>query len=66
MRELRRFIGRLGDVSTRIVCDHADNYLQVEGAMPHDRARMLEAIDGFLALPEGERVARYEMMASTI
>lgn len=66
VRELRRFIERLGDVHTRIVCDHANNYLRVEGAMPHDRARMIEAIDTFLALPKGERVARYEMMASTI
>jgi hypothetical protein len=64
--ELRRLISGLGAVHSRLVCDHANNYLPVEGNFPADRERMLERIDAFLALPLPVRNGYYREVGSRI
>ena len=64
--ELRRIIDKLEDVDTFLTCDHANNYVCVEGHMPRDRLAMLEVIDRFLSLPEADRHAHYEAVGSSI
>ena len=65
--ELRRLIEALdASLRTYLVCDHHNNYVQVEGQLPADRDRMLEQIDAFLTLPESERQAHYERVGSRI
>lgn len=65
--ELRRLIQGI-DVSpsTLLICDHANNYVRVEGRIPGDRDRLLAETDAFLALPEAERLSRYESIGSRI
>jgi hypothetical protein len=64
--ELRRLIDNLKDVDTFVTCDHANNYVNVHGHVPHDRSVMLEVIGRFLSLPEEDRKAHYEAVGSTI
>ncbi len=64
--ELRRFIQGLEGVHTLVTCDHANNYVRVEGRMPADRDAMLGQIDAFLALPEEERQAHYVAVGSRV
>jgi hypothetical protein len=64
--ELRRLVDKLQDVDTFLTCDHANNYVCVEGHMPRDRLSMLEVIDRFLNLPEADRQAHYEAVGSSI
>lgn len=64
--ELRRLVERLGNVDTFLTCDHANNYVSVQGNLLQDREAMLEEIDQFLHLPEAERQAHYETVGSTI
>ena len=64
--ELRRFLEKLENIDTFVTCDHANNYVRVEGRVPHDRLAMLEVIDRFLSLPEADRQAHYEAVGSTI
>ena len=64
--ELRRFLEKTENVDTFVTCDHSNNYVRVEGRMPHDRLAMLEVIDRFLSLPEADRQAHYEAVGSTI
>jgi len=65
--ELRRLIEKLDPgISSLVTCDHANNYVRVEGKMPADRERMLAEIDEFLALPEARRQAQYEATGSRI
>ena len=64
--ELRRFIEQLENVDTLVTCDHANNYVNVHGSMPHDRLAMLEVIDRFLQLPEADRQAHYEAIGSRV
>lgn len=66
MLELRRFLEKLENVDTFVTCDHSNNYVRVEGRVPHDRLAMLEVIDRFLSLPEADRQAHYEAVGSTI
>jgi hypothetical protein len=64
--ELRRFIEKLKNVDMFVTCDHANNYVRVEGRVPQDRSAMQEVIDQFLSLPEADRQAHYEVVGSTI
>ena len=64
--ELRRLIDRLKDVDTFLTCDHANNYVCVDGHVPRDRLAMLEVIDRFLNLPQADRQAHYEAVGSSI
>lgn len=66
VRELRRLIATVENVQSHLVCDHANNYLVVEGDFPVDRERMLAEIDAFLALPPGERERHYREVGSRI
>jgi hypothetical protein len=64
--ELRRLIEGLSDIHSHLVCDHANNYLPVEGDLPNDKTRMLAEIDAFLALPEVKRQQHYTNVGSRI
>lgn len=64
--ELQRLLKNLTNVDTFVTCDHSNNYVRVEGRMPHDRLAMLEVIGRFLSLPEADRQAHYEAVGSTI
>ena len=57
--ELRRLIEGLNGIASFITCDHANNYIRIEGRMPQDKAAMMEAVDVFLSLPASERQRRY-------
>jgi hypothetical protein len=62
--ELRRLVARLCTVHSHLVCDHANNYLPIEGDFPADRERMLAEIDSFLALPKEVRERHYHEVGS--
>ena len=65
--ELRRLIERIDVIPpTLLICDHANNYVQVEGRIPVDRDRLLAEIDTFLARLDSERQAHYERIGSRI
>ena len=64
--ELRRLIEALSGIHSHLVCDHANNYLPVEGDFPNDKSRMLAEIDAFLALPRPERERHYQEVRSRI
>jgi hypothetical protein len=64
--ELRRLIANIGPVHSHLVCDHANNYITVEGDFPYDRERMLAEIDAFLALPAEEQERHYREVGSRI
>ena len=64
--ELRRLVERITCASSHLVCDHANNYINVEGDFPVDRQRMLDEIDAFLALPQETRERHYQEVGSTI
>jgi hypothetical protein len=66
VHELRRLIARLENVHSYLVCDHANNYVSVEGRFPDDRERMISEIDSFLALPEDVRNRHYDEIGSRI
>ncbi len=57
VREIRTLIQNLEGISVRLVSDHILNLLEeIEGALPEDKQRLLNVIDGYLALPEEERL----------
>jgi len=64
--ELRRLIEKLDDVPFFLTCDHANNYVRVEGRMPEERQRMLDEIDAFLSLDPESREAHYRAVGSQI
>lgn len=64
--ELRRLLDRLAGVRTHFTCDHANNYVQVEGRLPGAREAMLEVIDRFLAQPEAAREQHYALVGDRI
>lgn len=56
VREIRLFVSQLDGITSRVASDHMMNLLEeVEGALPRDKQKMLEAIDRFLSM---ERVDR--------
>ena len=66
IQELRRLIARIGNVHSHLICDHANNYLPIEGDFPADRERMLAQIDAFLALSQEKRDQHYQNVGSRI
>jgi radical SAM superfamily enzyme YgiQ (UPF0313 family) len=55
--EIRLLIEGLSGISSTIVSDHILNLLEeVEGSLPDDRGKLLDAVDRYLSLPEEERV----------
>jgi hypothetical protein len=64
--ELRRLVNNIEGVRTRLTCDHANNYVSVDGDLPAERERMLGEIDAFLSMPEAERERRYREVGSRI
>lgn len=55
VREIRVIVEQT-DCETEIVSDSASNLLDISGRLPHDRARMLSVIDGYLGLSEREKI----------
>lgn len=54
--EIRTLIAEAEAADTRIVSDHIVNLLQaVKGSLAKDKAKMLDIIDEYLAMPEEER-----------
>lgn len=66
VKELGRLVEKIGDIDTHLVCDHANNYVTVEGDFPRDRDRMAAEIAEFLSRPEAERMRRYRDVGSRI
>ena len=62
--ELRRLLEELDGGTSAVACDHANNYVNVEGRLPGDRDAMLGEIDRFLSLPESDREAHYRAVGS--
>jgi len=57
VKEIRLFIESLDGISTTLVSDHILNLLEeVEGTLPGDKQRMLAVIDGYLSMPEEDRL----------
>ena len=55
--EIRRFIQALEGITSRIVSDHILNlFEEVEGRLPEDKPRMLDALDRFLTLDAEEQM----------
>ena len=52
LRETRLFIETLGNTQGMLYSDHVSNYWNVEGRLPHDREKLISAIDLALTLPE--------------
>ena len=59
--EIRRFIQALEGITSRIVSDHILNlFEEVEGRLPEDKPRMLDALDRFLTL-DAEKQMLYQV-----
>jgi len=57
VREIRLLVSRLDGIQSRIVSDHILNLLEeLEGKLPEDREKLLGIIDGYLALPDDDRL----------
>jgi hypothetical protein len=57
VREIRRLVAGLESIRSRVVSDHILNLLEeVEGEVPDDKQRLLDVLDGYLGLPEEDRV----------
>ncbi|MCA1988005.1 MAG: radical SAM protein [Desulfarculus sp.] len=55
--EIRLFIASLAGIHSYLASDHIMNLIEtVEGRLPDDQPRMLAILDGYLALPERERL----------
>lgn len=64
--ELRRLIKTLDGITSLVTCDHANNFVKLEGRMPDDQPRMLAEIDAFLNLPEPDRQAHYAAVGNRV
>jgi radical SAM superfamily enzyme len=57
LKEIRLFIENLGGIETTIVSDHILNLLEeLEGTLPHDKAKLLGMIDAYFRLSDEERL----------
>lgn len=57
-KEIGLFIESLDGIGSYLASDHVLNLLpDIEGRLPGDKAKMLAVVDGFLALPEEDRLA---------
>lgn len=66
VQELRLLIHETRVEGPTLLCDHANNYLPVQGRFQIDRARMLAEIDAFLARPQAARERHYASVGSVI
>ncbi|MHC4914926.1 MAG: B12-binding domain-containing radical SAM protein [Planctomycetota bacterium] len=66
VRELRRLLAGMERVSSLFTCDHANNYVRVEGRLMAKRDAMLAVVDEFLELPPEERRLRYDLVGSRL
>ena len=58
VEEIRLFIATLSGITSYVASDHIMNLIEtVEGRLPQDQGRMLAIMDGYLALPERQRLA---------
>ena len=64
--ELRDILRGLDAQGTTFTCDHANNYIQVHGALNDQKQAMLVLIERFLALPDEIRQDHYASMPSVI
>ncbi|MEN6474514.1 MAG: radical SAM protein, partial [Syntrophaceae bacterium] len=64
--ELRDILRGLDAPGTTFTCDHANNYIQVHGALNDQKQAMLVLIERFLALPDEIRQDHYASMPSVI
>jgi len=63
--ELRLLLENLDEsLSTEIVSDHRNNYVDVSGVVKTDKQKMLDRVEAFLARPEPLRRAHYESVGS--
>jgi histone acetyltransferase (RNA polymerase elongator complex component) len=57
VEEIKLFIESLSGITSTITSDHIMNLLEeIEGKMPEDREKMLDVIERYQALPDGERL----------
>jgi hypothetical protein len=66
VHELQRLVTAIDGVHSYLVCDHANNYVTVDGVFPDDKKAMITAIDQFLALPPETRERHYAEVGSQI
>ncbi len=64
--ELKRLIEQLEGVNSMILCDHANNYIRINGKIPEDKATMINEIETFLKLPQQTRKRHYKIVGSEI
>jgi len=64
--EVQFLLDLLEPLNTFFACDHANNYINVSGLLKDDKDDMRKEITDFLALPEEQRRAHYEMVGSRI
>ncbi|MEJ5361330.1 MAG: radical SAM protein [Spirochaetota bacterium] len=72
VKEIRMFIEHCNNITTTLTSDHMMNLLEdVEGTFPHDKEKMLAAIDAFLSMPKedqekfiiGRRIGMYRYIS---
>jgi len=57
VKEIGHFISRLENITSTITSDHFMNLLEdVSGTLPEDKQRMLDIIQGYLDLPDRDRL----------
>ncbi len=66
VHELKLLLELLEPVETFFACDHANNFISINGMVSTDRQEMLEELETFLAQPENVRAAHYESVGSSI
>lgn len=66
VHELRNIIANLVFSPMVLTCDHANNYIQVQGSIAEKKQEMLSIIDAFLALPDDVRESHYRSVPSVI
>lgn len=64
--EVQLLLNLLEPLNTFFACDHANNYINVSGLLKDDKDDMRKEVADFLALPEEQRRAHYEMVGSRI
>ncbi|HPC48189.1 MAG TPA: radical SAM protein [Deltaproteobacteria bacterium] len=66
VHELRTIVAGLDASPMVLTCDHANNYIQIEGRVDMHKEDMLRIIDAFLALPADTREKHYRSVPSVI
>lgn len=64
--ELQRLVGAITDVHSELISDHENNYVNVQGRFPDDKARMLSQITAFFQQSQSERDRHYAAVGSRI